>query len=159
MSSQRRRALPERLGDAVGEELRRLGGDERILAATARWREAVGPAIAENAWPARLTKAGTLVVHTSSSVWAHELTLMAEMITERLGDACPGGVRFSVGPLPEPPGVDQEESAPPVRPARDAHLLGRARELAAPIANEQLREVVARAIAASLTRSGDDRAF
>ena len=81
MSSQRRRALPERLGDAVGKELRRLGGDERILAATARWREAVGPAIAENAWPARLTKAGTLVVHTSSSVWAHELTLISEMIT------------------------------------------------------------------------------
>jgi predicted nucleic acid-binding Zn ribbon protein len=47
------------------------------------WREAVGPMIAERAWPVA-ERRGVLTVSCESSVWAQELDLMSEPICARL---------------------------------------------------------------------------
>jgi hypothetical protein len=138
-------------------QLERLGGDGRSLAAVRAWADAVGPSIAANAWPARLSRDGTLVVHTTSSVWAQELTHMEDLVRERLGAAAPARIRFAVGVRPEP-GTEAERPRPAPRRAGAAEQSIGA-SIAAPIAGDELREAVARAIAASLARRGDDRSF
>ena len=42
-----------------------------------RWPEAVGEAIARNAWPSRIARDGTLHVNTADSIWAFELAQQA----------------------------------------------------------------------------------
>ena len=64
-----------------------------------RWPQAVGEAIARNAWPARIARDGTVHVNTADSVWAFELGHRAAEIAEKLGVP---KVRFAPGPLPEP---------------------------------------------------------
>ena len=65
----------EPLGDVIGGALPETAGRAADVAAIARrWPEAVGEAIAREAWPARLTPDGELVVHASASVWASELS-------------------------------------------------------------------------------------
>lgn len=150
--------VPEPLGDVVAAEIRRLGAQDRALAVTQRWVESVGAVIAENAWPARITRDGTLLVHTSSSVWAHELTQMAGLIGERLGDARPARLRFVPGPLPER-SAEPEPTAPAPVIGPDAAALEEARSLSASIDGAELRQAVARAIATALARCGSDRSF
>src|SRR3954468_18363473 len=65
----------------------------------AAWPAAVGDEIARNAWPARFTRDGTLIVHTRDSVWAFELTQRAGEIQERLEGV--NAIKFVPGPLPE----------------------------------------------------------
>src|SRR5207244_2018561 len=71
------------------------------------WPVAVGEQIAQNAWPARLARDGTLHIATSSSAWAFELTQLESKLLERLrgeiGDKAPAAARFAPGKLPEPP--------------------------------------------------------
>ncbi|HZQ83057.1 MAG TPA: DciA family protein [Gaiellaceae bacterium] len=114
-----------------------------------RWPAAVGPAIAQNAWPARIAKDGTVHVHTADSVWAFELAQRAGEIAGRLGV---DKLRFAPGPLPE---AAEERARPPLEPtvADDA----RARELAAGIDDETLRETVQKAVRLSLARERRDR--
>ncbi len=147
----RRGDLPERLGDALGEELRRLGGEAHAAAGElARlWARSVGPAVARNAWPARVARDGTLIVHTSSSAWAHELTQLEATIRERLGAAAPVRLRFVVGPLPEPGGA-VERPHPPAALSASAEDEAAAAQLAAGIESQELRERVKRAAALSL---------
>jgi hypothetical protein len=104
-----------------------------------------------------------LHVATSSSAWAFELTLLEEQVQARLseflGGPPPSRLRFAVGDLPEK-GSDPEpkvkQSAPEVS---EAHL-AEGEEIAAPIADPELREAVAKAAAASLAAArtrADDR--
>ena len=76
----------------------------------------------------------------------------------RLGPLAPPRVRFAPGPLPEPePARADEPAATPVEPsAEDAE---RGAELAAPIEDEKLRNLVARAAAASLAKARNSRSF
>lgn len=65
------------------------------------WREAVGARIAEKAKPVSLS-GGVLLLRVSTSVWAHELSLLADEVSTRLRAR---GVdvhqlRFQVGSLP-----------------------------------------------------------
>jgi hypothetical protein len=154
---------PKTIGEAVLEELGRFGASGTIGEVVAAWPDAVGPAIAQNAWPARIARDGTLVVAASASVWAFELTKLAGEIhvrlRERLGERTPPRLRFVVGRLPErgaEPVAISSRTAPQVsEAARRA-----ASEIAATIENEELRELVARAAAASLarrSRDADDR--
>ncbi|MBA2614712.1 MAG: DUF721 domain-containing protein [Actinobacteria bacterium] len=147
---------PRTIGESVLDELRRFGRPGDVADVVAAWPEAVGEAIAENAWPARIARDGTLNVTTSSSVWAFELTKLEETIRDRLqarlGDRAPARLRFALGRLPErgapEPVTDVPRAVPIVTPeARVA-----AAELAAPIEDETLRELVARAAAVSLAR-------
>jgi len=95
--------IPEPLGhilDRAGES--RLGKARSPIACDV-WREAVGPRIAEKAVPISLS-GGVLLLRVSTSVWAHELSLLADELCARLRER---GVevkqlRFQVGALPQP---------------------------------------------------------
>jgi len=155
--------------------MQRLGDDARRLLAAAGlpdpgpltaiadvWPGAVGEAIARAAWPRRLSGDGTLHVATVSSTWAFELGRLAPDILERLataigatlGGAAPTALRFAPGPVPEPSlaeptPAEQGVEIDSAERARGAALAGR-------IADPELRELVARAAAASLARGRSD---
>jgi predicted nucleic acid-binding Zn ribbon protein len=146
---------PQPIGEEFRRELGRFGPQGSIGEIVAAWPAAVGQAIADNAWPARVARDGTLHVATSSSAWAFELTQLEETVrarlAERLGKETPPQLRFAAGRLPE-----RGAKSVPVasRTAREPGSAERARgaEIAAPIDDPELRELVARAAAASLLR-------
>jgi predicted nucleic acid-binding Zn ribbon protein len=136
----------------VRAELSRFGPQAGLGDLLERWPEAVGEAIARNAWPARIARDGTLHVSTADSVWAFELAHRAPEIAERLGVP---KVRFTPGPLPSraegPPAPD------PIRPTPE-HVRAAA-EIAAGIMDENLRESVQKAVSFGLARPPSDRPF
>jgi hypothetical protein len=150
----------EPIGSEVLEELRRFGPAVGMADVVRAWPLAVGEGIAQNAWPARLSRDGTLHVTTASSAWAFELSQLAPKLLERLrehaGDATPTALRFAPGNLPETgetPGSRATGEAPSITDEDRA----RAAELTAGIADADLRALVARAAAASLARQSSDR--
>jgi hypothetical protein len=157
----------ERLERQVRHELGRFGpGEGNMVGIVRAWPDAVGEALARNAWPARLQRDGTLLVHTVSSIWAFELGRMAADILERLraeaGEDAPPALRFAPGPVPEPPAPPSAERER--RPLDvDPQDAAAAAQIAAAVEDEELRELVARAAAASLARArsegGSDRSF
>ena len=136
------------IGDEVRRELARFGPAAGMADLVAAWPESVGEAIAQNAWPARIGRDGTLYVHTADSIWAFELEQRAEEIAKRVGMT---RIRFLPGPIPEPFAESEETRPRPPRPSPE-HVQ-QAAELAAPIEDEELRAAVARAAAASLARA------
>jgi hypothetical protein len=162
----------ERLDRSIRGELGRFapGGDDQhwgsMVAIVQGWPAAVGEMVARNAWPARLARDGTLLVHTSSSTWAFELDRMGAEILDRLraeaGEGAPPSLRFVPGPIPEPAAEGPERGRPPDPVATDEDRAAAAAAAAA-IEDEELRALVARAAAASLARARDgarsDRRF
>ncbi len=151
---------PRRIGDEIGRELKRLGPSAALGDVVRVWPEAVGVAIAANAWPARLARDGTLHVAARSSAWAFELTQLESVVRarlrEHLGKDAPAALRFAVGPLPESGPVPVEKRArkvPEPGPADEAA----AAEIADAIGDSELRRLVARAAAASLASQRADR--
>jgi len=147
----------ERIGSHVRGELSRFGPADADLAGIVRaWPKAVGATLARNAWPARLARDGTLLVHTSSSTWAFELGRMAADILERLaaeaGADAPKALRFAPGPIPEAEALPADERAPEA-PRVTAADAAAGVELAASVGDEELRAFVARAAAAGLARA------
>lgn len=113
------------------------------------WTDAVGEAIARNAWPARIARDGTVHVNTADSVWAFELGQKAAEIAGKLGVE---KVRFAAGPLPE---TDADEpAATPVETSPEDEE--RARAIASSITDENLRESVQKAVSLSLARGRED---
>ena len=148
----------DRVGADVERELGRFGPASGMAPLIEAWPEAVGPEIARNAWPARLARDGTLHVHTQDSIWAFELTTRADEIRGRLGDAAPRRLAFAPGPLPEPALVLPEQArARPPEPTPE-HV-AKAESLTRVIRDEELRKVVAKAAAASLSHADNDRSF
>jgi hypothetical protein len=148
----------EPVGDSVRRELGRFGAAAGMAPLVEAWPAAVGPEIARNAWPARIARDGTLHVHTKDSIWAFELTSRAEEIRERLGEGRPRRLAFASGPLPEPSREAPDEPARRfVAPA--AKFVAQADSLVRGIRDEELRKVVAKAAAASLSRDDNDRSF
>jgi predicted nucleic acid-binding Zn ribbon protein len=146
----------ERLGDDVRTELRRFGPAAGMAEVVAAWPAAVGDEIARNAWPARISRDGTLHVHATSSAWAFELGQLAPTIfarlLEALGDEAPAALRFVAGNVPETAPAEAATGArQPAEPG--PHERAAAAELTSAIEDEQLREVIARAVAASLAKS------
>ena len=152
----------ERLERSIRGELDRFapGEDDRhwgsMVAIVQSWPAAVGEMVARNAWPARLARDGTLLVHTSSSTWAFELGRMAADILDRLrteaGEGAPPSLRFVPGPIPEP-AAEAPERRRPAAPAATDEERAAAAEAAAAIEDEELRALVSRAAAASLARA------
>jgi len=156
----------ERIGDEVERTLARTGSRDAVplAAITAAWPAAVGASISSNAWPRQLGRDGTLHVATSSSTWAHELSLLSAEILDQLrghlGERTPVGLRFAVGAIPEPPAP----SAPPPASAETAAVVppevaAAASAAAAVIDDPELRDLVARAARASLLRARSGRRF
>ena len=148
----------DRVGRSVARELGRFGPAGGMAPLVESWPEAVGPEIARNAWPARLARDGTLHVHTKDSIWAFELTNRTQEIQRRLGEHAPPRLAFAPGPLPEavrePPETVTREVPKPT-----AEHVAEAESLARVIRDEDLRKVVAKAIAASLSSVDNDRSF
>jgi hypothetical protein len=142
----------ERIEADVRRELGRFGPAVNLGPLVETWAAAVGDGIARNAWPARVTRDGTLVVHTKDSVWAFELTQRAEEVRARLGAQAPARLKFVPGPVPEP-ATDASAQAAAAPPQPGAEELARAEELVASIGDENLRKMVAKAAALSLARS------
>ena len=152
---------PSRIGDAVRAEIGRFGPAGSMGTVVAHWPAAVGEAIAANAWPARVARDGTLHVATSSSVWAFELAQLEatirERLRERVGPDAPRSLRFAPGRLPERgPEPGRTERSQPSAPS--AEEWREAERIAAPIESEELRALIARAAAASLSRGSVSRA-
>jgi hypothetical protein len=148
----------ERLGGHVSRELGRFGPASGLAPLVQAWTDAVGPEISRNAWPARLTRDGTLHVHARDSIWAFELTSRAEEIRLRLGDLAPPRLTFAPGPVPEPP-REALADASKRPPEPSAEVVAEADSLTRRIGDEELRKVVAKAAAASLARLPSDRSF
>ena len=149
----------ERIDAEVRRELGRFGPIEGDTAAIVRaWPRAVGETVARNAWPARLSREGTLYVNTTSATWSFELGRLAETILVQLraelGKATPGALKFAPGPLPEAaasaaaPSAQRTHSATPEQHAAAAAIT-------AGIGDAELRRLVARAAAASLSRQSE----
>lgn len=143
----------EPIGADVKRELGRFGPAAGMAEVVAAWPGAVGEQIALHAWPARISRDGTLHVATSSSPWAFELTQLEREIRTRLrdavGEAAPTRLRFAVGHIPETgsdPAPKEKHAVPKVSEA----LAAEGERIAASIEDPTLREVVARAAAASL---------
>jgi hypothetical protein len=132
------------LGNEILSELARFGALAGMAELLERWPAAVGAAIAQNAWPARISKDGTVHIATNDSVWAFELGQRAGEIAAALRVP---KVRFAPGPLPTPdlpPPEDRVEVTP-----EEAEL---ARAIASSITDEKLRESVQKAVSFSLAR-------
>ena len=150
----------DRIGGEVRHELARFGPVHTTARILDVWAEVVGPAVARNAWPARVARDGTLHVATSSSAWAFELAQLTPRILERLrealGDDAPATLRFAPGRVPEPPApAPEERPRPPAKPG--AAERAKAAALASEIEDEELRRTVSRAVAAALARRRYDR--
>ena len=157
----------DRIDVEVRRELDRVGpGGGGLDAVTRAWAASVGDTIVRNAWPIRLADDGTLQVATSSSTWAFELTRLTGTILEQLRpllrNATPRALKFAPGPLPEPPApaaTEVSREGPRATPEQRAE----AATLAAEIEDPELRDLVARAAAASLANAAaeapDDRRF
>ena len=150
-------SLPRPLGDDVRRELARFGPAGDMAEIVAAWPAAVGSPIAANAWPARVARDGTLHVTTSSSTWAFEHSQLESQVLARLrgalGERAPRSLRFALGRLPGRGAESVESRARPV-PRVGTEERRRAEEIAAPIEDAALRELVARAAAASLAGPG-----
>ncbi len=146
--------MMEPVGENVRRALRGLGPQGAIPELVAAWPAAVGVEIARNAWPARVQRDGTLVVHARDAVWAYELSQRVAEIARRL----PGAprLRFVPGPIPELDASDAAAAATPQQAATPEQAREAARWAAA-IEDEELRELVAGAARASLARAAADR--
>jgi hypothetical protein len=141
-----------RVGDAVGRELGRFGAAVGMAPLVEAWPAAVGPDIARNAWPARLARDGTLHVHTADSIWAFELKGRAEEIRARLGEHAPPRIVFAPGPVPEPLEPTPEAAGRASVEPTPGHV-AKADSLARVIRDEELRKVVAKAVALGLANA------
>ncbi len=146
---------PERIGAAVRRQLARFGDAGRLGEVVEAWPAAVGDVVARNAWPARIARDGTLVVNTKDAVWAFELGHRSAEILGRL-ELGLKAAKFAPGPIPEATLVVSEATSKPPPSPTDAEV-ARAAELTAGIDDDELRERVARAAAASLARAADGR--
>jgi hypothetical protein len=148
----------ERIGQDVRRELSRFGPAAQLGELVTRWPAAVGDSIARNAWPARIQRDGTLIVHASSSAWAFELTQLESQVRESLGRLAPRRIRFMPGPLPSEAESSPEEATPERAPP-SAEALATAADIASSIDDERLRKLVARAAAASMSEARSARSF
>jgi hypothetical protein len=146
---------PELIGGAVRRQLARFGAPTRIGGIVDSWPAAVGGVVAHNAWPARVQRDGTLVVHTKDAIWAFELGHRSAEILGRLGSDV-RAIRFVPGPSPEGT-LPEAEASPPSPVKATPEQLAQGAALASQIADDELRERVAKAAAASLARGADGR--
>lgn len=156
----RRRREPLSAAAAVARFRRRAGGGPgagaEVAAAALAWADVVGRAAADHSVPVRRSRAGVLTVACSSASWAQELSARRAELAERLARRCPeagvSGLRFAVADHAVAQAAP--EALPPAPPAPDPGPAERATGAAAAagVREPGLRELVARAAAASAAR-------
>lgn len=107
---------------------------EQLLQA---WSEIVGPVVAAQTKPVRMTSKGVLQVATSSSVWAQNLAFERHRILEKLNvglEEPMTDIRFSTGlwPLPKRRRGHQTPMAPALMSASNRHPVRSPRTLLSP---------------------------
>jgi predicted nucleic acid-binding Zn ribbon protein len=155
----RRRREPAAAADVLARFRRRAGGragpGAETAAAALAWPDVVGRAAADHSVPVRRSRAGVLTVACSSASWAHELSARRLELTAKLAERAPeaavAALRFAVAdhvvPAPAPAPRAAPAAATPSAAERD---LGAA--AAAGVGEPALRDLVARAAAASAAR-------
>ncbi len=148
--TRRRAGGPLNMGKLMGATLgtaRIAKGVERARAILL-WPSAVGPELARITRP-RSQQGGTLYIEVRDSASAHHLTMQRQHLLGRLqelmGDESIRELRFSVGQIKKAP--DAPRAAPLPAPDR-----ARARQLAQPVQDPELKQVVLRA-AEAMTRA------
>lgn len=131
-------------------------GDSVLTSVRAAWPDATGPGTVNHAYPIRRSRAGVVTVACSDAVWAQELGMRADEISDRLarilGDPeAVQGLRFVVADHAIPQVVEEFRTPPPLPPP-DAATMARAREVTRAIDDPELREIVTRAAARALER-------
>jgi predicted nucleic acid-binding Zn ribbon protein len=132
---------------ALGALVRTPGSNsQRTPIPLALWREVVGPRIAERARPQTLQD-GTLTLAVATSVWATELSMLADTLQSRLAErGVPvARLRFVIRPFDPPRPAENRASRrlPPPKPVPEA-LVAALSEVDEP----SLRSAIAAAIAA-----------
>jgi hypothetical protein len=112
----------------------------------ADWRRAVGERLAQKTHPERVTD-GVLTVRVPSSTWAQELSLLSEVVLERLGSA---GHRLQKLRFHVSGGHPPREM--PVTVVRRAALPPALAESLARLDDPELRQAIAEAASLSLAR-------
>jgi hypothetical protein len=142
-------AMPEPLRAILDRAGENRFARTRDAIAPLLWRDAVGARIAERAFPITLED-GVLLLRVPSSVWANELSLLADEVRARLKDrgVSVRELRFRVGAVPpveRPPERRIARAVPAIRevPAELAQIL-------AGVDDVELRAVIESAAAANL---------
>ncbi len=141
----------KRVADLLGAMLPPSSGAESLLPILRVWPAAVGAPVAREAWPARMTQDGALVVHVTSSLWASELQMLESLLREKLAAALGAPappLKFRLGPVPRP--AAEVVVPPPPRAAVEA-----AERLAAQVEDGPLRDAVEAALRRALVQSSD----
>ena len=141
----------KRVADLLGAMLPPSSGAESLLPILRVWPDAVGAPVAREAWPARMSQDGTLIVHVTSSLWASELQMLERVMREKLATALAAPappLKFRLGPVPQSPA--EVVVPPPPRATVEA-----AERLAAQVEDGPLRDAVEAALKRALVRSGD----
>jgi hypothetical protein len=155
-----RDAAPSDLTTQITATMRELGRGRPGMHPEiwARWREIVGEDVSRRAAPHGL-RAGVLTIAVAGSTWMQELAFLKERLLARLaaevGGATVRDLRFVLARSPA-----RREHAPPLapEPAReDAPLPDDVRRAVDTIADEGLRDALARAASASLGSRGKSK--
>jgi predicted nucleic acid-binding Zn ribbon protein len=99
-----RRPAPRRLGVALADVSRSLAPATTLAGVQARWPDAVGAAVADEAEPVS-EREGVVTIACRSAVWAQELDLLGPDLVSRLNELLGGpekrgpvrGLRVVVG--------------------------------------------------------------
>jgi predicted nucleic acid-binding Zn ribbon protein len=93
---------PRELSEALGGLRRRAAPPTLLAGVQERWRDVVGPAVAEEALPVA-ERDGVVTVVCRSAVWASELAMLSDTFLERLNEGLEGprvaALRFTTGAL------------------------------------------------------------
>lgn len=155
----RRASVPKQAGGLVAEAIASYGVPEEVqlMNLTAWWTKNVPVRIAKNARPVRMAKGGTLLINTTTSTWAAELTFEADRWLTKLSAAFPKlnirALRIQTGPLPDVPlprPIDADDPIPALKPLESVPE-ALARDLTR-LRDDDLREAVEVAIKANLGR-------
>ncbi|RLB56541.1 MAG: hypothetical protein DRJ42_02965 [Deltaproteobacteria bacterium] len=131
--------------------------DVKAIRAFGFWEKAVPDRVARNARPVALVR-GTLIVHTTTSVWAQEIDLLKEQLMGSLRKVSPRsgvrGLRAKVGPMP--PRLSDRKAPPPKPPAVPVASLPEelARELGR-VGDDDVRDAITKAAAVGLARAAE----
>jgi hypothetical protein len=160
----RRKGSTNRFEDVAEHVLRRAdkAGKRHGARAVEVWPEVVGAEIARRTRGFALREDAELVVFVDSAPWAHQLSLMADDLLERmnahLGEKAVKSIRFTVSrrakegfawDAQEPILEAAEPTDEPIEPLDEIELQ-QVRHVASPIKDSALREVVMRVMAKDL---------
>ena len=123
-----------------------------VASTAARGRVCSGSSAGSGSGPAAKR---TLSTPSRDAIWAFELGQRAAEIAARLGVR---QLRFVAGPLPgQAEEAEHTRPKPPLEASPEERAA--AAEIAASVDDEELRERIARAVAAGLARARSDRSF